>query len=117
MRTLQFWILLLGSSFVSFLFITQIFLTRSLIQEQRVLDESRDTVSQGAQYENVWHQLAMRIYQAGSKDPALADILKKENIAVRPHAAAGAGSAPATPSSAPPASSQTPVAPPRPNAP
>jgi hypothetical protein len=112
MRALQFWILLLGSSFVSFLFITQIFLTRSLIQEQRVLAESRETVSQGAEYENVWHQLATRIYQAGNQDPALADILKKENIAVHPNASTSAGSAPA-----PPASTQTPVAPPRPVAP
>jgi hypothetical protein len=100
----------LGSSFVSFLFITQIFLTRSLIQQQRVLAESRDAVSQGAQYENAWHQVAMRIYQAGSQDPALADILKKESIAVRPHPEATAGSAP-------PASAQTPIAPPHPNAP
>ena|ERR1700734_325876 len=117
MRTLQFWILLLGSSFVSFLFIMQIFVTRSLIQEQRVLTESRDTVSQGAQYENAWHQLAMRIYQASDQDPAIATILKKEGIAVRPHTATSAGSAPTTPSSAPPASSLTPVAPPHPEAP
>ena len=127
MRTLQFWILLLGSAFVSFLYITQIFLTRNLIEKQRELAENRETVTEGGQYEMVWKQLALHIYKVGSKDPELTDILKKEGIGIRPNGLKNAGSASAPPASAPPAttppasaapaSSQTPAVPPHPNTP
>jgi hypothetical protein len=111
MRAIQFWILLLASSLVCFLYITQIFLSRNLIREQRELVENQDTISQGAQYENAWKQLAIHIYQASAQDPALAAILKTENIGIHQNASANTGSAPATTPSAPPASSQTPDAP------
>jgi hypothetical protein len=132
MRTFQFWILLLASSFVSFLYIAEIFLTHNLIKKQQEFAESREAVTEGAQYETIWRQLAFHIYKASSKDPALVDILKKENIGIRSGPPAGAGSAPAPPASAAaatvppattpadtgaPASSQMPVTPPSTNTP
>jgi hypothetical protein len=119
MRAAQFWILLLGSSFVSVLLIKQIFLNRDFNQEQRVLVESQQTASTGPAYENAWKQLALHIYQGSRQDPALAEVLKKENVEIHPNPAAGADSAPATTPSAPAASasSKTPVAPPHPAAP
>jgi hypothetical protein len=44
-------------------------------------------------------------------------VLKNENVMIHPSPSAGAGSPPATIPSAPPASSKTPVAPPRSAAP
>jgi hypothetical protein len=109
MRAAQFWILLLGSSFVSVLFIKQIFLSRALDQEQRQLVDSQETASTGSGYENAWTQLAKHIYPASRQDPALAQVLKNANVEV--HATPAAGAAPATTPSAPPASSKTPAAP------
>jgi len=117
MRAAQFWILLLGSSFVSVLLIKQIFLNRALDQEQRLLVESQEIASTGSTYENAWKQLARYIYQAGRRDPALAEVLKKENVEAHENPVANAGSAPAPTPSTPPASSQTPVAPLHPVAP
>jgi hypothetical protein len=117
MRALQFWILLLGSSLVSVLLIKQIFLSRDLNQEQRLLVDSRETVSQGSGFENLWKQLAIHIYQASRQDPALVEVLKNEKVEIHANPAAGAGSAPVTTPPAPPASSKTPVVPLHPAAP
>ena len=108
MRSAQFWILLLGSSFVSILFIKQIFLSRDLIQERRLLVDSQETASLGSGYENAWKQLAIHIYQASHDDPALAAILKNEKVGSPFKRGCGTGSAPATPPSTPPASSKHP---------
>src|ERR1017187_6839978 len=108
MRAAQFWILLLGSSFVSVLLIKQIFLGRALDQEQRLLVDSQETASTATGYENAWRQLAIHIYQAGRQDPALAGVLKNANVEIHPSPAAGAGAAPATTPSVPPASSKNP---------
>jgi len=124
MRAIQFWILLLGSSLVSVLLIKQIFLSRALNVEQRVLLDSQEVASTGNEYESAWKQLAIHIYQASHQDPALTEVLKNENVMVQGGPAAGTGSVPAvTPSapaltpSVPSASSKTPVAPPHPTAP
>jgi len=106
MRALQFWILLLGSSFVSILMIKQIFLSRDLNKEQRLLVETQETVSTGSAWEKAWQKLALNIYQVGPQDPGLVELLKRENVGIHSNPPAGAGSAPATP-----ASSKTPVAP------
>jgi hypothetical protein len=84
MRTLQFWILLLCSSFISLLYIKQIFLSRDLNHQQRNLVDSQQVITEGAQYENAWKQLAMHMYEASHNDPALTAILKSENVDVRP---------------------------------
>jgi hypothetical protein len=109
MRSFQFWILLLCSTFVSILYLKQIFLSRDLNQAQRVLVDSQEAISQGNTYENMWKQLAMRIYQASRQDPVLAGVLKKENVQVRAAPPTPPGSTPgATPSSASPVSTKTP---------
>lgn len=117
MRAAQFWILLLGSSCVSILFIKEIFLGRAINQEHRQFVDSQETASTGPGYEDAWKQLAYHIYQASRQDPALAQVLKNSNVDVHANPAAGAGAAPATTPSAPPASSKTPVAPIHPAAP
>jgi hypothetical protein len=111
MRPLQYWILVFGSSFVSILLIREVFLSRDFTQAQSRLAESQEVVSQGAAFENAWKQVAVRIYEVGSHDPALMQLLKKENVGIHTEPAANGGSAPASTSSAPPASSETPVAP------
>jgi hypothetical protein len=117
MRALQFWILVLGSSFVSILFVREIFLSRDLTDDQRQLVADQETVSQGAAFENAWKQIAIRIYQVGNQDPALMELLKQENVGIHADAAPNAGSAPASAPSAPPTSSQTPIVPVQPAAP
>ncbi len=115
MRALQFWILLLGSSFVSILLIKQIFLSRQLNLEQRIYADSQQTAASAATYEGAWKQLAVRIYQLSRQDPPLADVLKNEKVEIHPNASAAAGAAPVTP--APSSSSKAPVPPPHPTAP
>src|ERR1700722_19154403 len=117
MRSLQFWILLLGSSFVSILLVKQIFLNRALFQEQRELVDSQEVVSQAPGFENAWKQLAIHIYQVSSQDPALSQVLQSEGIGIQPKAPSGTGTTPATPPSASPASSKSPAAPPHPATP
>lgn len=114
MRALQFWILLFGSFFVSGVLIKEIFLSRTIAQEHRVLVDSQETAASGPAWENAWKQVALRIYPASLKDPALADVLKSEKIEVsRVNPLTGAGSAPVTTPtpSAPAASSKTPATP------
>jgi len=110
MRALQYWILVFGSSFVSILLIREVFLSRDLTQAQSRLTESQEVVSQGTAFENAWKQLAVRIYEIGNHDPALMELLKKENVGIHTESSPNGGSAPASTSFAPSASSQTPGA-------
>lgn len=103
MRPFQYWILVLGSTFVSVLLIKQIFLERTLDQEQRGLVSTQEIASSGAAYENAWKQLAVRIYQASRQDPALAEVLKNAKIDIHGAPATGGGAAPTTTPSATPA--------------
>jgi hypothetical protein len=111
MRALQFWILLLGSSFVSVLLIKQIFLSRDLNQEHRLLVDSQETASSGPAWEKAWQQVAMRIYRASRQDPVLAGVLKNENVEVHTAPPANPGAEPDTTPAAPSASSKAPVVP------
>ena len=66
MRNTQFWILLVASTLVSVLFIKQIFLSRALDREQRVLVDDRETASTGVAWQNTWKNSPWRfIKQAG----------------------------------------------------
>jgi hypothetical protein len=112
MRALQFWILMLCSTIVAGLMIKEIFLTRELNQLQRSLSESQDVVSQGSAYQNAWKQLATRIFQASHQDPALAEVLRKENVAVHQNTQAAPPTAPM-----PTASTKSQVAPTHPATP
>jgi hypothetical protein len=107
MRGFQFWILVLGSSLVSILLIKQIFLNHALRQEQRLLVDSQEAASNGPAFESAWKQLAVHIYQVGRQDPALLQVLKKENVGVHPNP--NAGSALGAPPSAPAVPSKSPV--------
>jgi hypothetical protein len=111
MRSTQFWILLLFSSLLSVLLIKQIFVSRALDHEQRLLVDCQEVVSTGPTYENGWKQLAIRIYQASRQDPALAQVLKNEKVEIHEKLDADAGSAPPATPFVPPASSKAPVSP------
>jgi len=112
MRTFQFWVLIFASTVVSGLMLKQVFLMRELNQLQRTLAESQQVVKDGSSYENAWKQLAMRMYQMGHQDPAIIDLLKKEDVEVRTSAP------PAPPSTPAPSTSSKPtVAPPHPATP
>jgi hypothetical protein len=117
MRAIHFWILLLGSCLVSALMIKQIFLSRSIRQEQRLLADSQETIAAGPGYENAWTQLAIHIYQASHQDPDLAAVLKSENLTIKPKPPAGSTDS-STPSTPPPSptSTKTPAATPHPAA-
>jgi hypothetical protein len=114
MRALQFWLLLLISTFISLLMIEQIFLSRALSREQRMLVDSQEMVSSATAYENNWKSLAIHIYQASRQDPALAEVLKNEGVNIRSGLPPGTGPSPAT---TPSASSKPSVTPPPPAAP
>jgi hypothetical protein len=115
MRTFQFWILLLASSFVTLLLLQQIRISRGLSEEQRILAESQDTITQGAKYENAWKQLAVRIFEASSQDPALAGILKTEGVGIHPNPSNQEGSTPASTPTAPSVPAKAPSMPPHPS--
>jgi hypothetical protein len=106
MRALQFWILLLGSTVVSILLIKQVFLSRSLYQQERVLADSQQSAQSGQAYENGWKQLAVHIYEVSPADPALGAVLKTENIVIHAHSSSAPKSAP--PDAVPPASTNLP---------
>jgi hypothetical protein len=99
MRSLQFWILLLGSVIVSGLMIKQIFMTRELNRLHRTLAESQQVISEGSYYQNAWQKLALSIYEASRQDPTLAAVLKKENVGI--HAAHTPDNGSTTPAMAP----------------
>jgi len=113
MRSFQFWVLLLGSTFVSSLLIKQIFLSRALNQEQRILADSQEMADSATTYENAWKQLALHIFQASRQDPALAQVLKNDNVEIHTGPAGGEGSPPEAAPSLPSVPAKAPVAPPR----
>jgi len=105
MRSLRFWILLVGSLFVCGLYLEQIYLSREIYQQQRVLMGIQQFISLAPRYEESWKQLASRIYQVSQKDAALADVLKRNQIEVQfsktASSAAPAPSQPVAPAQAP----------------
>ena len=104
MRSFQFWVLLLGSIVVSFLLIKLALLSRSITQKQRDLVETQETASSASGYENAWKQLSLRIYSASRQDPALAQLLKNDNVEIHTKVPPSSGLPPATTTAAPPSS-------------
>ncbi len=82
MRAIQFWILLLCSLAFTGLQIKAVYLSRSVVQEQSVLEDSQATAATQPAYENAWKQLALHIYQVSGRDPALTKILKDQKIEI-----------------------------------
>ncbi len=99
MRVLQFWILMLCSCIVTFLYLRQIVLERELDEQQRLVVDGQEAVTEGNAYENAWKQLAMSIYTNSRQDPEFARVLRMENVDVRPGvpppSAGSSGAAPA----------------------
>jgi hypothetical protein len=83
MGGIKFWILLVGSLVVCALYLEQIYLSRAIDQQQRILLEAQQFASLGPTYENSWKQLATRVYQMSRNDKALVEVLKRNQIAVQ----------------------------------
>ena len=80
--------------------IKQIFLSRDLKQQQRLLIDSQEMITQGNSFETYWKQLAMGVFQASRQDPTLAAVLKDANVQVHskpPAAPANAAPVPTAP--------------------
>jgi len=105
MKNLRFWILLGGSLCVCALYLLQIYLSQKIFAEQRMLMQGQQFASMSGTYEASWKQLATRLYQVSSKDPALAEVLKRNNIAIQANKSGATETAPA------PASVQLPATP------
>jgi hypothetical protein len=110
MKAFQFWILILISLFVSGTMIEQVFLTRKLNIVQRTLVDDQEIIGQGPSFENAWQKLALALYQVGSQDPAVLELLRNDNVGIRPKTPEAA-QAPA-PSTATPPKAPVPVVPP-----
>jgi len=111
MKNLRFWILLGGSVSVCALYLFQIYLSQKIFTEQRILMQGQQFASMEGTYEASWKQLATRLYQVSSKDPALAEVLKRNNIAIQPGKPGTTGAAPSIPTP-PPMPAPVPVQPP-----
>jgi hypothetical protein len=103
MRKVKFWVLLIGSILVCALYLEQIYLSRSILHQQKILVEAQQFVSLTPSYESSWKQLATRVYEMSLQDDALADVLKRNQISVQVKPSSpSSGSAPqAAPAPAP----------------
>jgi len=114
MRSLHFWILLVGSIIVCALYFEQIYLSRELYQQQRFLVDSQQIASMGAAYESSWKQLATRLYQESRQDEAMAEVLKRNQIAIQVNKPGSASAPVPAPTTAPAPSGTVPVSTPVP---
>lgn len=80
MVRVRFWILMLASLAACALYFEQIYLSQEINRQQAALMDRQRMITLGASYENSWRRLAARIFQLGQKDPALAEVLKREQI-------------------------------------
>ena len=110
MKAFQFWILILISLFVSGTMIKQVFLTRQLNAVQRTLVDDQEIIGQGPSFEKAWQKLALALYQAGEQDPAVQELLRNDNVGIRPKTQPDDAPAPA-PSIAVPAKAPVPAGP------
>jgi hypothetical protein len=99
MNRLQFWVLTYSIIFVAPFFLTDIFLSRYVRQEENKVVLLERVAQEGNVYANRWQQLAVRIYQGSQQDPELRAILVRQhvNVTAKPSPA----SAPAPESAAP----------------
>lgn len=113
LRSLQSWVLLLGSLFVTVLVIVDIYLSHSVYYREQILSGNQEMAQVGPFYENALKQLAVSIYHAGPQDPALANVLKIEKITILLGQPTGANSTPSPTAPAPQTSSKPGIAPSR----
>jgi hypothetical protein len=102
-KGVQFWILLITASVISVLLVSQIFISRAIIHEQRYLIDQREAAEAAPYYKQAWQDLAVQVWKGSGQDPSLIGLLKSEGIGVRqgPPPATAPGStnaAPAAPS-------------------
>ena len=110
LRGIQFWLLIACSTAAALLMIKQALLARQIIHEERfVIDQRRATENDEA-YQNTWRVIASVVWKASGTDPALAELLKSENITVRQKAAPAVDGLPAT-NAVPPPMTPAPIKP------
>jgi hypothetical protein len=105
MRAFQFWLLVLGATLVSLLMMKNVFIAREFNRQQHELIHSEQMANAEPQYENAWKTLAMHIYEKSKADPALAQVLKNNDVQVR----SDESTAPAPDSSATPSPGTSPM--------
>jgi competence protein ComGC len=103
MNRIQFFVLTGVSSLVVLLLIGQIFLIHMTGYEQGQFNLAQQTVSQGQAAQTMMRQLAVRIFNDSEKmqDPALKDLLKRQDITYTPGAATNGTESPAPPAPTP----------------
>jgi hypothetical protein len=87
MNRLQFWVLTWSIIVVGPLFISEIFLSRLVREDERKVVLLQGLAQEGGTYSNRWQQLATRVYQMSQQDAALREILVRQHITITPRAA------------------------------
>jgi hypothetical protein len=114
-KSLQFWVLLLLSSAIFLLYLAEIFLSRSIMKEQRFLVDQNKVAESAGYYKNGWENIAVESWKLSQQDPVLLDYLKSEGVGVHEgpppgSAPAGTNAAPAVPAPAPEPATAKPAA-------
>ncbi len=91
------------------LYVSEIFISRGIIKEQRILVDQRELADAGPYYKDAWQKLAVQAWKGGAQDPTMIDLLKSEGIAI--HEGAPPGSAPASTNAAPQSPASAPTTP------
>jgi hypothetical protein len=116
MKGIHFWTLLIVSTAVSLLMIKQIFVSREIIRQQHALVDAHERADTGPVYKAAWEKLALAVWKASLQDPAMAQVLKDQNIAVHEGSPPGApqtstNAAPVQPAAPKPAPASHPATP------
>jgi len=98
MNRIQFWVLTYSIILIAPLFLTDIYLSRVLREDERKVIILQRVAQEGSVYSNRWQQLATRVYQASLQDPVFKDVIVHQHIVITPRTPAAA---PSTPEPAP----------------
>jgi len=108
MTRTQFWILTITSTLVGLLFLTEIYVNRQEVAAAREFRGMELLIKEGQQSETLWRNVAYRVYQLSAQDAALQDVLKRQQITIKPKAPAAT---PAPEPAQPPAPGTEPIPP------
>lgn len=84
MNRVQFWVLTVASLILLGLFTTDIVEGYNAQAAARRLSGMHILIGQGKTCYERWQQIAVRTYQLGQQDPALRDVLTRQQINVKP---------------------------------
>jgi len=107
MNRIQFWVLTYSIILIAPLFLTDIYLSSIVRENERKAILLQRIAQEGTVYSSRWQQLAARIYQGSQQDPALRDVLLHQHVNITPKPSANAAAAPAADSAPAPGSKAT----------